>query len=118
MAFPSRISDWHRGLSSEMRVRLSLLLVPAGAVLLLAQAADPVDAIVAAQMKAQRIPGVAVAVVRRGDVVKAKGYGFANLEHQIPVTDRTIFQSGSVGKQFTATAVMLLVEDGTLSLSD
>ncbi len=101
-----------------MRVRLTLLVVPACAALLLAQVPDPVDAIVAAQMRAQRIPGVAVAVVRRGEVVKAKGYGFANVEHEVPVTDRTIFQSGSVGKQFTATAVMLLVEDGVLSLSD
>ena len=64
------------------------------------------------------MPGVAVAVVRRGEVLKAKGYGFANVEHEVPVTDQTIFQSGSVGKQFTATAVMLLVEDGALSLAD
>jgi N-acyl-D-aspartate/D-glutamate deacylase/CubicO group peptidase (beta-lactamase class C family) len=85
---------------------------------LLAQGADPVDVIVATQMKAQRIPGVAVAVVRRGDVLKAKGYGLANIEHGVAVTDETIFQSGSIGKQFTATAVMVLVEDGVLSLSD
>lgn len=99
-------------------LRATVLIVAASAAALLAQGGDPVDAIVAAQMKAQRIPGVAVAVIRRGDVLKAKGYGFANVEHDVPATDQTIFQSGSIGKQFTATAVMLLVEDGALSLSD
>ena len=63
------------------------LLVPACAAVLLAQAGDPIDAIVAAQMAAQRIPGVAVAVVRRGEVVAAQGYGLANVEHEVPVTD-------------------------------
>jgi N-acyl-D-aspartate/D-glutamate deacylase/CubicO group peptidase (beta-lactamase class C family) len=82
------------------------------------QPTDPIDAIVAAQMSAQRIPGVAVAVIRRGEILKSKGYGLANLELGVPVTDQTIFQSGSIGKQFTAAVVMLLVEDGVLSLSD
>ncbi len=99
-------------------LRLAWPFVLACAAMSLAQAGDPVDAIVAAQMAAQRIPGVAVAVVRRGEVLKAKGYGFANVEHDVAVTDETIFQSGSIGKQFTATAVMLLVDDGVLSLSD
>ena len=69
-------------------------------------------------MAAQRIPGVAVAVVRNGEVIKAQGYGLANVEHNVPVTPETIFQSGSLGKQFTAAVVMLLVEDGKLALSD
>ena len=47
-----------------------------------------------------------------------KGYGEANVEHHIPVTADTIFQSGSVGKQFTAAAIMTLVDDGKLSLDD
>ena len=71
---------------------------------------DAVDAIVRAEMEARKIPGVAVAVVRGGEPIKAQGYGLANVEHDVPVTDRTIFQSGSLGKQFTAAAVMLLVE--------
>ena len=79
---------------------------------------DPIDAIVTKEMAAQRIPGVAVAVIRRGEVIKAQGYGLANIEHNVPVTDETIFQSGSLGKQFTAAAVMLLIEDGKLALSD
>jgi N-acyl-D-aspartate/D-glutamate deacylase/CubicO group peptidase (beta-lactamase class C family) len=79
---------------------------------------DAIDAIVRAQMAAQRVPGMAVAVVRRGEVIKAAGYGLANVEHNSPVTADTIFQSGSVGKQFTAAAVMLQVEDGRIALTD
>src|SRR4030095_9697556 len=69
-----------------------------------------VDEYIAGEMKTQRIPGVSVAVIRNGQIVLAKGYGFANVEHQVPVKPETIFQSGSVGKQFTATGVMMLVE--------
>lgn len=65
-------------------------------------------------MKKQRIPGVAVAIIRDGQIVYAKGHGLANVEHQVAVKPETIFQSGSMGKQFTAAAVMLLVEDGKL----
>jgi CubicO group peptidase (beta-lactamase class C family) len=61
---------------------------------------------------------MAVAVVKSGEVVLAKGYGFANLEHQVPVTTHSIFQSGSISKQFTAAAIMLLKEQGKLGLDD
>jgi CubicO group peptidase (beta-lactamase class C family) len=77
-----------------------------------------VDEYVLAEMQKQRIPGVSVAVVKAGEIILAKGYGFANVEHQVPVKPETIFQSGSVGKQFTATAVMMLMEEGKLSLED
>jgi CubicO group peptidase (beta-lactamase class C family) len=77
-----------------------------------------IDEYVQAEMQKQRIPGMSVALVRNGQIVHAKGYGLANLEHQVAVKPETIFQSGSVGKQFTATAVMLLVEDGKLALDD
>jgi CubicO group peptidase (beta-lactamase class C family) len=69
-------------------------------------------------MTRQRIPGVSLAIVKNGELVYAKGYGFANLEHNIPVKPETIFQSGSVGKQFTATAVMMLVEEGKVNLDE
>src|SRR5918998_430487 len=77
-----------------------------------------VDEYVQAEMKTQQIPGVSLAVIKNGQIVLAKGYGFANVEHQVPVKPETIFQSGSMGKQFTATAVMMLVEEGKLSLDD
>jgi CubicO group peptidase (beta-lactamase class C family) len=76
-----------------------------------------IDEFVRDEMRRQRIPGIAIGIVNKGEVT-ARGYGYANLEHLAPVTDETIFQSGSLGKMFTAAAVMLLVEDGRLALSD
>jgi CubicO group peptidase (beta-lactamase class C family) len=70
------------------------------------------------QMQKQQIPGLSLAVIKAGQIILAKGYGFANVEHQVPVKPETIFQSGSVGKQFTATAVMILVEEGKIKLDD
>jgi len=84
----------------------------------LAQTPDPVDPYILSECKSARIPGLALLVIRDGKIVKAQGYGFSNLELQVPVKLETIFQSGSVGKQFTATAVMMLVEEGKLSLDD
>ncbi|MCE9557855.1 MAG: beta-lactamase family protein [Armatimonadetes bacterium] len=80
--------------------------------------ADKADDIVQAAMKKWSTPGVSVAVIQNGKVIKLKGYGFANLEHKVKVTPETIFQSGSVGKQFTAALVMKLVEDGKIKLDD
>jgi CubicO group peptidase (beta-lactamase class C family) len=79
---------------------------------------EQVDAYVKAEMQRQKIPGLALLVVRKGETLKSQGYGLANVEQQSTVTPETIFQSGSVGKQFTATAVMLLVHDGKLALDD
>src|SRR5580692_385080 len=70
---------------------------------------DSVDAYVHAEMAKQHIPGLALLVSRGGQVIRAEGYGMANVELQVPVKPETIFQSGSMGKQFTATAVMMLV---------
>jgi CubicO group peptidase (beta-lactamase class C family)/imidazolonepropionase-like amidohydrolase len=75
-----------------------------------------VDSLVRHTMDRLRVPGLALAVVRRGEVLLARGYGVAELEHRTPVTDETIFQSGSLGKQFTSAGVMALVEDGRLDL--
>jgi CubicO group peptidase (beta-lactamase class C family) len=77
-----------------------------------------VDEYVKAEMQRQHIPGLSLAVIRDGRIILAKGYGLANVEHQAPAKPETIFQSGSMGKQFTATAVMMLVEEGKLSLAD
>ena len=77
-----------------------------------------VDAAVRAEMQRQKVPGVALGIVSKGKVIATKGYGYANVELKVPVTAETIFQSGSVGKQFTATAVMLQVEAGKLALDD
>ena len=77
-----------------------------------------IDEYINNEMRSQKIPGVAVAVIRDGRIVLAKGYGLSNLEHQIPVKPETVFQSGSLGKAFTVTAVMMLVADGKISLND
>jgi CubicO group peptidase (beta-lactamase class C family) len=77
-----------------------------------------VDDFVQAEMQKQRIPGVSLAVVKNGQIILAKGYGYANVEHHVPVKPETIFQSGSIGKQFTATAVMMLVAEGRVNLDE
>jgi CubicO group peptidase (beta-lactamase class C family) len=63
-------------------------------------------------------PGCAVGVYRAGEIVFARGYGLASIEHQIPIAKDTVFDIGSVSKQFTAMAVLLLAKDGKLSLDD
>ena len=73
---------------------------------------------VRAEMQRQHIPGLSLLVVKGGTIVRAEGFGLANVELQVPVKPETIFQSGSVGKQFTATAVMILVEEGKVGLDD
>ena len=75
------------------------------------------DDLLAKQMEEYHIAGAAVAVVKDGKLFFAKGYGYADLENKIPVDpETTIFRTGSVGKVFTWTAVMQLVEQGKLDL--
>ena len=62
--------------------------------------------------------GCAVGVSTGGQVVHAKGYGMANLEYGIRIWPSTVFESGSVAKQFTAAAITLLAQDGKLSVDD
>ena len=79
---------------------------------------DSIDQWIGSYMDERQIPGLALAILERGNVVMAKGYGLANVEHKVPVTPSTVFQSASVGKQFTAAAILLLVQDGKLALDD
>src|SRR5262245_42591347 len=80
--------------------------------------ADKVDDYVKAEMRKQRIPGLSLAVVKEGKIIKAEGYGLANVEHNIPARPETVFKIGSVSKQFIATGIMLLVQDGKIGLDD
>ena len=92
-----------------------LLLVNASA------APDPNNAKVDklfAQWDRKDSPGAAIVVVKDGAVVYQHGYGYANLEHGIPITPRTRFDVASVAKQFTGLSVAMLVEQGKLSLDD
>ena len=79
---------------------------------------DPVSDYVRAEMQKQHIPGLSLLVSKGGQIVRAQGFGLSNIELQVPVKPETIFQSGSMGKQFTATAVMMLVEEGKVALDD
>lgn len=93
-------------------IALLLLLSPHVA------AADAVDDIVSAELKRQGVPGVSVAIVREGQIVKAEGYGLANAELNVRATPQAVYQIGSVSKQFIAAGIMLLVQDGKMSLDD
>jgi CubicO group peptidase (beta-lactamase class C family) len=77
-----------------------------------------VDALVREEMNQQRIPGLALGVYIDGRIAKAQGFVTANLEWDVPVRPDTLFQSASIGKQFVATAVMMLVEEGKVGLDD
>jgi CubicO group peptidase (beta-lactamase class C family) len=77
-----------------------------------------IDDFVNHEMARQRIPGLALGIYGRGRILAAKGYGLANVELNVPVKPETIMQSGSVGKQFVSAAIMMLVEEGKISLDD
>jgi CubicO group peptidase (beta-lactamase class C family) len=75
------------------------------------------DALLPAQLVNRDIAGAVVAVVKDGQVLLAKGYGYADFAAKVPVdADKTLFRPGSIAKLFTATAVMQLVEQGKLDL--
>jgi CubicO group peptidase (beta-lactamase class C family) len=75
-----------------------------------------IDDFVNHEMARQRIPGLDVGIYSRGRTLLAKGYGLANVELNVPVKPETLMQSGSVGKQFVSAAIMMLVEQGKISL--
>jgi len=94
----------------------SVMAVLAMAALAQGTRPESIDAYIAREMQARRIPGVAVAVVERGAVTFKKAYGVANLETDTPVRTNSVFQLASLTKQFTAAAVMMLVEEGKVKL--
>jgi CubicO group peptidase (beta-lactamase class C family) len=80
--------------------------------------ADSTDFIVQKIMKDQKIAGLSLAVIKNGKPMVNKGYGLANVEHNIPVTAETVIRLGSVSKQFFTTAILKLQEEGKLSIED
>jgi len=75
------------------------------------------DGAVEAYLRSSHSPGATVSIVKDGQVIFAKGYGFADFEKQIPVNAQTtLFRIASISKIFTATAIMQLVEQGKLDL--
>src|SRR5918998_693185 len=98
----------------------AILSSPAPASTMLAQKAglDSVHRYIESERQRQRIPGVSVAVLRGNTVLLSRGYGLANVELAVPASDSTVYQSGSVGKQFTAAVVLMLARQGRLTLDD
>jgi D-alanyl-D-alanine carboxypeptidase len=79
---------------------------------------DDIDRYIQLQLERQHIPGLSLAIVKADKIVKMRGYGFANVEHQVPATADTVYEIGSVTKQFTAMSMLLLNEQGRVSLDD
>lgn len=109
-----------RAVSSAVCV-MSIALTLSAAQTVRAQSSSTTTAVtdyVKAEMQRQHIPGLSLLVIKNDKIIRAEGFGFANVELQVPVKSESVFQSGSVGKQFTATVVMMLVEEGKIGLDD
>jgi D-alanyl-D-alanine carboxypeptidase len=97
---------------------LSLLASLLTAVYVGPAGADDLDDFLDAAVRQRNIPGVAIAVVKDGVLVRSGGYGLADRERGIAPGPETVFLIGSLSKQFIATGVMLLVQDGRLAVGD
>jgi CubicO group peptidase (beta-lactamase class C family) len=80
--------------------------------------ADRVDSYLKTEMAKHQIPGLALTIVQNGKAVKTATYGLANIELKAPVKPETAFEIGSITKQFTAAGILLLAQDGKLSVDD
>jgi CubicO group peptidase (beta-lactamase class C family) len=80
--------------------------------------ADRVDEFVKAEMERHQIPGLALTIIRAGQETRAAAYGLANVELKTPVRSETVFEIGSLTKQFTAACILMLAQDGKLSVDD
>lgn len=77
-----------------------------------------VDSVGKAEMKTGKLVGLSLGVADREKVISVQGFGLASIEHNIPVTDKTVFRIGSITKNFTAAAILALVEEKKLELDD
>jgi CubicO group peptidase (beta-lactamase class C family) len=74
--------------------------------------------VIAKKALARPIAGISIAVARDGEVIFARGYGMANLEHEVAVTPNTVFHIASISKNILAAVVLQLADDGKLRLDD
>jgi CubicO group peptidase (beta-lactamase class C family) len=81
-------------------------------------AQDAIDIFLQNQMEKQKLVGLSVGIIKNSTIVKAKGYGFANLEHGVAASENTVYKLGSVSKHMIAVAIMKLAEGGQLSVQD
>lgn len=98
--------------------RIPILLLALLFIAPLTVRADNTDDFVKAEMQKQHVPGVSVAVIKDGKVIKVEGYGMANVELNVPARPDTVYKIGSVSKQFIASGIMLLIQEGRISLDD
>jgi CubicO group peptidase (beta-lactamase class C family) len=84
----------------------------------IAAALQVLDSWITATVATREGPGLAIGIVHDQDVIWSKGYGFADVEHQRPVTSATLFRIASISKSFTATAIMQLRDAGKLRLDE
>ncbi len=101
-------------------VLLIRVVLVCGASLLLAGSAraDQIDNYLKGEMERHRIPGLALNIIQNGKSVKTACIGLANLELKVPVKPETVFEIGSLTKQFTAAGILLLAQEGKLSVDD
>jgi len=81
-----------------------------------AQSVDAIDAFAAEQMRQYQIPGLSLSILRNGELVAGRSYGFNDVEFEIKADNQTVYQLASVTKIFTSVGVMMLVEDNKLSI--
>lgn len=116
-----RSSRIHRSIGSAL-ISTALLCAAASASAQLvqpsAEALAELDRWVEGYLDDNNVPGGLLAVVSRGKILHLRPYGLANVELSVPVTDSTVFEIGSISKQFVSAAVMLLVEEHRLGLDD
>lgn len=79
---------------------------------------DQIDAIIENAINETQLVGASVGVMRHNEVIFARGYGYADLDNKVEATEHTVYQVGSITKQFTALAIMVLVEQGKVNLND
>lgn len=80
--------------------------------------ADRVDDYLKTEMEQHKIPGLALTIIQNGKTTKSGAYGFANLELNVPASLDTVFEIGSITKQFTAAGILLLAQEGKLTVDD
>jgi CubicO group peptidase (beta-lactamase class C family) len=105
--------------NSKKLATLSLLaIIPAITLVCSSAHADEIDDFIQAKMTEKRIPGMQLAVVRNNEIIKTASYGFSSLQHSVAVDKDTIFPIASMTKAFVGVAIMQLVEQGKIDLSE
>lgn len=101
-----------------LRIAVTILLVLGVSVTTITKAqTDEVETLIRREMQERRIPGLQLAVVQRGKIVRLQSFGIGNVQYSTPVTDQSVFSINSCTKAFTGVAVMQLVEEGKVDLA-